>query len=184
MKRLLAIIFTAVFAAGCTSVKVSEKGLNKVYVTNSTPVDLLPVQAIEQQVELYQYFEGDFGRQQFASLLYLEADSTKISVLILNEMGIEMGSIVYDGKSAVMESSLFPEKLKCEYILLDLQNAYCEVSRLQEHYKKYGLVFTSEGTRRTISRKGELIEEVIFEENNIVIKNHLRKYTYKLQSQE
>lgn len=183
MKKFCLIFLVSFLFAGCASLRNGEGGLNKVYVTNSTPVELLPVQAMVESVEEYQYFEGDFGRQKFASLLYLEADSTHISVLILNEMGIEIGSITYDGKRAVMDSSLFPKQLKCEYILLDLQNTYCDPQLLQEHYKKYGLDFAAADSRRTISRKGTLIEEITFEENLIQIKNHLRGYTYRLQSQ-
>ncbi len=166
----------------CTSpAKIPE--LNKVYVTNTNRVDLLPVNAITESIEQYQYFEGDFGQRSFASMLYLQADDTGIQVMVLNEMGVDIGSMVYDGKSAVMDSALFPKQLKCEYIILDLQNAYCDASNLKEHYKKYGLDFNAGDGHRTISKKNELIEEIIFQGNNIQIINHLRGYTYRLTGQ-
>ena len=91
-----------------------RRNTNPVYVTNTKKVYLLPVESIRTPVESYQYFEGDFGSKKFNSNLFLTADSSGISVLILNEMGIEMGLLVYDGESASLESTMFPKSLKCE----------------------------------------------------------------------
>lgn len=169
---------------GCAS----SSSLHKVYVTNSNRVDLLPVNAISQQIDEYQYFEGEFGDNSFSALLYLQADSQKIRILLLNEFGIEAGSIFYDGETAELKSDFFPKNLKCEYIILDLQNAYADLSALKNHYEKYGLDFEEEifdgKTLRKISKKGETIEEITITESQIVIKNVLRNYKYTLTKAE
>lgn len=166
----------------------SSSHLNKVYVTNTNRVDLLPTNAISKQIDEYQYFEGEFGEKAFSALLYLQADSQKIQILLLNEFGIEAGSIFYDGETAEFESEFFPKNLKCEYIILDLQNAYADSDALKNHYEKYDLDFDeniSDGkTLRKISKKGELIEEITITENQIMIKNILRNYKYTLTKAE
>jgi len=180
-----------------------RRNTNPVYVTNTKKVYLLPVESIRTPVESYQYFEGDFGSKKFNSNLFLT-----ISVLILNEMGIEMGLLVYDGESASLESTLFPKSLKCEYILLDLQNAYAEEDALKKHYASYGLEFeevsqpsSSEqnnnapssapgGTQnaplktRYIKNGKKIIEKISIFEKKIEIENILRGYSYRLTAAE
>lgn len=178
------LISLSLFLVSCAS----SSSLHKVYVTNSNRVDLLPVNAISQQIDEYQYFEGEFGDNSFSALLYLQADSQKIRILLLNEFGIEAGSIFYDGETAELESDFFPKNLKCEYIILDLQNAYADLSALKNHYEKYGLdfeeeIFDGKALRKT-SKKGETIEEITITESQIVIKNVLRNYKYTLTKAE
>ena len=191
MRKTLVLCFIPLFLLiSCASTNKSAQNsksqhLNKVYITNSTPVSLLPPSSITQTVDSYQYFEGKFGARSFASMLYLFADSEKIQILMLNEMGIQIGSITYDGVFATMESTLFPKNLKCEYILLDLQNAYASEKSLKNHYESYKLLFESETlpngeSVRRIKKGSELIEEVHLGKTQIEIKNYLRKYTYIL----
>ena len=168
-----------------------RRNTNPVYVTNTKKVYLLPVESIQTPVENYQYFEGDFGSKKFNSNLFLSADSSGISVLILNEMGIEMGLLVYDGESASIESTLFPKSLKCEYILLDLQNAYADTAALKSHYASYGLVFEEilqpgavPVKTRCIKNGKKIIEKISFYERKIEIENILRGYSYRLTAAE
>ncbi len=170
-----------------------RRNTNPVYVTNTKKVYLLPVESIQTPVESYQYFEGDFGSKKFNSNLFLTADSSGISVLILNEMGIEMGLLVYDGESASLESTLFPKSLKCEYILLDLQNAYAEEDALKKHYASYGLEFEEVSQPasqepdvkiRYIKNGKKIIEKISIFEKKIEIDNILRGYSYRLTAAE
>lgn len=158
----------------------SASSLEKVYVTDKIQVPLLGTDAILDEVDEYQYFEGDFRQKKISSLLYLHADSSQIKILLLSEMGIEIGSVVYDGRSCVMQSAFFPKNMKGEYIILDLQNAYCPVSSLYEHYKRYSLDFAEKGNERTLSKDGKVIEKITRDGNYISINNVLRNYTYTL----
>lgn len=176
-----ASLMLALFSS-CASLK-ENTSLNKVYVTNTTAVCLLPPSSIKNEIEQMQYFEGNFGKNSFSSMLYLQADSTQIQILMLNEMGIEIGSLFYDGVSCTMQSSFFPKNLKAEYIILDLQNAYADTQDLTAHYKKYGLNFSQNASVRTISKSGTLIEQITEEDNTITIENYLRGYTYRLTAE-
>lgn len=169
----------------------SAPKLNRVYVTNTNRVDLLPVEAISREIDEYQYFEGSFGEKSFSALLYLQTDKDSINILLLNEFGIEAGSVYYDGESARFESEFFPKNPKCEYIILDLQNAYADFKALKTHYEKYNLVFeeaiedsadTEKYVRFIKDKKGRIIEEIVKEPGRITITNRLRNYRYILSS--
>lgn len=180
IRHKLSILFACVFFVSCAS----TSRLNKVYVTNSNKVDLLPTNAISRQIDEYQYFEGIFGEKSFSSLLYLQANQNEINILLLSDFGIEAGSIFYNGETANLESDFFPKNLKCEYIILDLQNAYADFSVLKNHYEKYKIDFeensNSERTVRKIIKNSKIIEEIKIEQDKITIENHLRNYKYIL----
>ena len=185
-----AIVLSLVLVSWASSRNAEEEvHLNKVYVTNTTKVPLLPVSAIKEELDLFQIFEGKFGHKSFPNtMLNLQSDSEGIVILMLNDLGIEIGSIEYNGKSCVMNSSFFPKNLKAEYIVLDLQNAYADAEELKTHYKNYNLDFDEtsamvngqEAKVRTICEKGKIIEQIVLQNSNVEIKNKLRDYTYNL----
>lgn len=188
---LISAIVLSLVLVSCASSRNAEEEvhLNKVYVTNTTKVPLLPVSAIKEELDLFQIFEGKFGHKSFPNtMLNLQSDSEGIVILMLNDLGIEIGSIEYNGKSCVMNSSFFPKNLKAEYIVLDLQNAYADAEELKAHYKNYNLDFDEtsamingqEAKVRTICEKGKIIEQIVLQNSNVEIKNKLRDYTYKL----
>lgn len=188
---LISAIVLSLVLVSCASSRNAEEEvhLNKVYVTNTTKVPLLPVSAIKEELDLFQIFEGKFGHKSFPNtMLNLQSDSEGIVILMLNDLGIEIGSIEYNGKSCVMNSSFFPKNLKAEYIVLDLQNAYADAEELKAHYKKYKLDFDEtsamvngqEAKIRTICKDGNIIEQIVLQNSNVEIKNKLRDYTYKL----
>ena len=188
---LISAIVLSLVLVSCASSRNAEEEvhLNKVYVTNTTKVPLLPVSAIKEELDLFQIFEGKFGHKSFPNtMLNLQSDSEGIVILMLNDLGIEIGSIEYNGKSCVMNSSFFPKNLKAEYIVLDLQNAYADAEELKAHYKNYNLDFDEtsamingqEAKVRRICEKGKIIEQIVIENSNVEIKNKLRDYTYKL----
>lgn len=191
-----AILFS-LFSCGSTN------NLNKVFVTNTNRVDILPTNSITSEIDEYYLFEGTFGDKKFNATLNIQADSNGIDILILNDFGVEMGSISYDGMNATMNCNLFPKKIKPEYILLDLQNVFADFEVLKNHYQKYNLDFEEITERclpfpaeinepqyfvvdRILSKKERNIEII---ENNtnsrtVTIKNLLRDYEYKLTKAE
>ena len=176
----LSLFFLCAGFTACTSSK-----LNEVYVTNTKKVPLLAPSSMDGIVECYEYFSGSFGEQSFAVTCYFTSDEEGMNILMLNDFGVQIGIIYYDGETAGIESSILPGNFKSEYILLDIQNAYYDADELKKHYKQYKLDFTQEvlpdGTKvRKVFNKKELIEEIRIIEKNISIKNYLRGYSYEL----
>jgi len=192
---LAAICLSAATFISCGSTNVASN-LEKVYVTNTTKVDVLPVDAIFPEFEKYQHFQGTFGDTTLNALAYIQAGPTGIEVLLMNDFGGEIGSISYDGANAKLDSSVFPKKLKAEYIILDLQNAYADTQKLKEHYSNYDLEFceikTNVSTKtggftiaeRAIAKNGKVIETITIGNGVVTIKNLLRGYEYKLTANE
>ncbi len=181
MKKLSVIVLlTTLLISGCATTKVDIPELNKVFVTNSKRVDLLPVSAMIKSIDECSYFEGAFRDKTFSALAYITADNTGITLLLLNEFGIEIGSVIYNGTTAQLDSQLFSKKAKCEYLLLDIQNIYCDAQRLKEHYSKYGINFSYCDTERTICKNKKVIEKIQYSDDKIVLTNFIRNYSYTL----
>ena len=99
-----------------------------------------------------------------------------------------MGNLSYDGEEVVFNSAVFPENLKAEYILLDIQNAYYKNQSLQNAYEQVGLTFeeekTEEGIIRRVKNGKKIVEEITINLNSIKINNYLRGYQYNLTKAE
>lgn len=162
--------------------------LNPVYVTNRAKVFPLAPENIAEDVEGMQIFSGQFtfrGRKiDFSSPVYVQADAQAIVLMLLSDFGVETGTIFFDGKEARIESSFFPTNIKCEYIILDLQNAYYRADALESLYQSAGLEFaetTEDGKKTRIIKQGnKIIEEISIDADVIQIKNRLRSYEYCL----
>lgn len=167
---------------------VQPTSLNPVYVTNRAKVFPLTPENIAEDVEGMQIFSGQFtfrGRKiDFSSPVYVQADAQAIVLMLLSDFGVETGTIFFDGKEARIESSFFPTNIKCEYIILDLQNAYYRADALESLYQSAGLEFaetTEDGKKTRIIKQGnKIIEEISIDADVIQIKNRLRSYEYCL----
>lgn len=188
MKKQLFLLATAVlFLTGCSSNRI-EHNTNPVYVTNSKAMYLLPLQDMDGEIDSYQLLNGRFGDTKFTLVCYMICNDREISIDLLNDFGTDMGNLRYDGNVVNFTSAVFPENLKAEYILLDIQNAYYRTEALQKVYTALGLEFEEEIKEKTVIRKikkGKKIIEVITKNGNSVkIQNNLRGYEYNLMEGE
>ena len=121
-------------------------------------------------------------------MLYFQCDESGIFITLLNDFGTDMGNLSYDGEEVVFNSAVFPENLKAEYILLDIQNAYYKNQSLQNAYEQVGLTFeeekTEEGIIRRVKNGKKIVEEITINLNSIKINNYLRGYQYNLTKAE
>lgn len=195
LKRTAIALFFALslFSCATKSANISKTpSLNPVYVTNKVKVYPLSPDALENEVEGYQMFSGHFSLKKremdFGAPLYFQADKDGVFIMLLSDFGVEAGTIVYDGEKIVIESNFFPSKMKGEYIILDLQNAYYSAKALKALYEKAGLLFcettTGETKVRTISDKNKIIEQITISPDFVQIKNLLRNYEYTLMTVE
>lgn len=190
MKKLVtmgtALVFLLTLTA-CTTVK-QEGTLAPVYITNSKPIQLLPPQDMNGAVDNLQQLKGTFGDENFSLLVYFQSDYTGIFMALLNDFGTDMGNITYDGNYVEFETTVFPQNLKAEYIIADIQNAYYKTDAVRANLEGAKLKFTEEKvdgiTVRKIFSGKKLIEEIKIEDSTIIITNHLRGYEYILTVSE
>lgn len=182
-KKLFVLGAAAFLFFSCATTKLSP-----VYVTNSVKVQLLPVDSIKSEIDDYYLFEGEFGDKILSSIAYLTLSKKEIAVVLLSDLGVTLGEIIYDGESCSINSVVAPKKMKPEYIVLDLQNAFADFKTLKSHYSETKLSLTEEKSGGTTVRKimsgKETVEEITIDEKSILVKNHLRKYEYRLTKSE
>ena len=212
-------LFLMIFAfsvISCSSSKIqqiSQKNENssvlpQVYITNSKKIKLLKNSEFQGNFDKIQMISGNFGSQNFEFLGNLQIDSNSLSLTILSPMGTDLGAIYFDEKGIVLDSAYFPQNLKAEYIICDIQSAYFPAESLRENFRKAGLSFTEEIMNlskneenvktddeipqnsknlieknqiiRKIYDKNKIIEEIVISQNEIRISNKLRNYEYIL----
>ena len=179
------------FFSSCAGTSHRESSFSPVYVTDTKKLQVLPPRYMNGRLDELQFFSGNFSGRNFYFQTYIQADKKGLSLTILNEMGFEMGSLSYTETDLSFSSSYFPQGLKAEYMLLDLQNCYYDVDMLRESYAAAGLEFstsTTEGTEtRRIQDGDTIIEEITIEKRekgrkDIRIANNLRSYSYELRT--
>jgi len=180
---LFSFIFSIFIFTACTTNRI-EHNTNPVYVTNTNPMYILKPQSMEGIIDSYQLLNGSFGETNFTFLCYIQCDDKGINISLFNDFGTDMGYLFYDGNIVQFQSAVFPENLKAEYIILDIQNAYYSESELKEAYKAAGLSFEAQKTEnsevRIIKSGKKIIEMITKNGNSIKIQNSLRGYEYNL----
>ena len=179
------LLVVPLFLSSCVSTK-KQKVLS-VYVTDSKRVNLLAPSAVEHDVNVMQMFTGSFSASKKDSMNMIactECTEEKISVVMMNELGIEIASLLYSSSGISLHSSFLPDGVKPEYIIMDFQNVYYKPSLLAAEYNTCGLSFTVEkngGVERRVIMDGDVVIEMIEKKDKeILLHNYLRGYTYRL----
>ncbi len=184
---LLAIILSASVFTSCATVK-KLPGLEKVYVTNTKQINLLPTECIAQPLDSIMQLNITFEENSFSVLTYIQADENILFMELMNDFMISMGTLEYDGSSIQFDCAAFPSSLKPEYIINDFQNAYYSAGELKKNLNASRLIFeeTAEGevTKRFVKDNSKVIEEITITAESVTIKNYLRNYEYTLFSAE
>ena len=157
-------------------------------VTDAAKVRLLPPEAVASGIDGCYLFEGTFGGRSVSSLAYITMNEREVAVTLLSDIGVTLGEIVYDGATCAVESAVIPKRLRAEYIVLDLQNAFAELGPLSRLYGESGLSFAEERTGGSVTRRvldgGAVVEEITSDGRTVVVRNLLRKYEYRLTAAE
>ena len=185
------LLFAATISLfSCSSLRGNDKpeSLSPVYVTDDKPVSVLPPRCMKGSLDTMQLFTGSFGDKAFTAWAYIQADQEGLTMLFLNDMAIDMGTLSYRENTLSFSSPYIPKNIKAEYILLDIQNVYYDFDSLAELYDSAGLSFTSsvaEGNRTYLLKDGDtIIEEIVSTGTVIRIQNFLRGYSYELKLAE
>ena len=185
---VLALSLLLCVFASCATAGRKGAGEASVFVTDSKSVPVLPPPCMDGILDELQLFTGSFGEQTFSSLAYIQADQGGIDITLLNEMGMDMGKLGYDGKNLSFSSPYFPKDVRAEYMVLDIQNAYYDVSALKKQYDASGLAFSCEhlGGKeiRRVLDGDRIVEEIVKDGNAVTITNFLRGYRYDLRKVE
>ena len=178
------IVMASALFISCATNRIEGPVTPAVYVTNTKKVNILTTENISKPMDEVQLFEGSFGGQSFSFPIYINADEKGIYVSILNDVGTSMGELSYSNGNVEFNSAVFPENMKAEYIVWDIQLAFYDPQSLKDRLAKFRLDFSVENDgveeiRKIIDGKN-VIEEIHSSGTSTVIKNHLRVYEYHL----
>ena len=195
MKKLLFLLsmFSSLitFFTGCqSSPKIQGSKTEPVYITNSKKFYLLSPKEISSPFEKQIMFEGEFQKNSFSILSYLQATEQELYINIFTDFGTSLGEIIYNGTEIVFDSAIFPKNLKPEYIISDIQFAYYNFDAVKNALNKIQIGFFNESSnsdstqiftiRNGLKSTSPLIEKITYSGNIITIENFLRGYKYIL----
>ncbi len=185
----LLLLFLCISCATTGRKGAGELRVGPVYITDSKAVPLLIPEYMDGSLDELQLFTGSFGGQTFSSLAYIQADQSGLSIMLLNDMGMDMGILSYDGRNVSFSSPYFPKNVKAEYIVLDIQHAYYAVPALMMLYDvAEGLSFSCENENgkeiRRVLDGDSIVEEIVKDGDAVTITNLFRGYRYELRKVE
>lgn len=184
----IVLLFSILLISGFSSCRTTktQKSLRPVYITNTKKINLLPADDCLVFIDGVQLLTGAFGETAFSLMSYSQIDKEKINLALFNDLGTDMGSLVFDGGQVIFESPYFPSNLPGEYIIADIQNAFYDFEELKKNYNSAKLIFEEtvqedlETKRRCIYDGAKLIEEIHISKTEITVTNLLRGYNYSL----
>lgn len=186
-------LFSGMFFS-CTSSKIKDDedelpSYNPVYITKYVKSYLLPLSWCDGDMEETDLFEGKLGSSVFSSTLLFKSTKKQMNITMLGNFGNTIAELNYDGKDISFESSYFPSHLETQYVIFDIQTAFYNFEKLQQHFKNLGLSFEQDVSlkddgliveKRILKTKDQTIEEIEIDGKQIKIKNPLKKYEYMI----
>lgn len=180
-----ALVLLCIFVAlsSCVSTK-NNTVLDKVYVTNTKTVNVLPLSYYGDVVDDVVLLTVKTKDESFNFVTYLQSDESSIYLSIMNDFGVEMGSLYYDGVSVDLNCDLFPKSLKGVYLVNDIQNIFYSSDAVRENLEASKLDFTVDIADNSVTKRimngSKVVEEIKITDNVIILSNLLRGYEYSI----
>jgi len=167
-----------IFFSSCNSVRENRP---YVFLTNSSKYFLLPSEKIEENMDSYQLVSASYGDMDYILNAWVKADKDGMEMILMNELGANMGELSYRDGSVSFSSPVFPQSLIGEYVVADFQLCFYNASALREALADSGLSFEDTGNRRRILQGKTVVIEIEKSQNTVKLVNNLRGYAYTLE---
>jgi hypothetical protein len=164
----------------CATNTTREKQLS-VNLTDNSKYILLPPEDIENSLDTAQQISASYKGRKFFLNAWVKADETGMEMVLLNELGAQMGELSYRNGLVSFSSPMVPSSMKPEYIVADFQLCFYNTAALRQALKDCGLSFEGTENNRRIFNGKTLVIEVEKDRNIVTLVNHLRGYTYTLE---
>jgi hypothetical protein len=190
-KIFLAVVAVCMPLAGtallssCAHLRVSSPSQDfTVYITNTKKITLMQPACMSGSIDELQLLNGKYGITKFSMQAWVQSDSEKMNMELMNELGTGIGQA---------DSPFFPKNMKAAYIVADFQFCFYDAEKIRELLSVSGLSFDErkeadgnggERTVRTIRDGDKIIEQITKTKKTSSLKNNLRGYEYILQTVE
>ena len=156
-----------------------------VYVTDSQKYTLLPPSAFEEDMDRFQNIVGSFQGNVHIFGSYIKSDDTEVAISFFNQLGGNVGELLYTGDTLKVNSHFFPQGTKFEYMMADFQFCYCQKELLSDRLEETGLRLEyseEDGNEiRQIWSQDQLIIQVERGKDYTRLRNFLRQYSYDIR---
>jgi len=183
---VVSVILSLFFS--CTTAKPSGRTEDPLatWLTDSVVYRLQDPSCLTEAVSEVQKIEGRYGPRSFSFLSVTEILDSSVMVLILNEMGIEIGSVSFDGAAVESSGFFISRELPAQYLVADIQFVYYRSECLEAALSPLGIHIleepSAEGSRFRDFYSGEnRIIHIEYSDSGIEYYNELRGYSYRLQ---
>lgn len=172
---------TSTGSTACTATSTAlQLGRNSTYTLAATA-------CIQNEIAEFQKIEGRFEKRQFNFLAYTVANDSVIDIIILNEMGMEIGAANYNGDTVTSSGFFNTYGLPAEYLIADFQLVYYRPGCLENSFSGEATRITEEEdadgvARRNVYETDELISTIEYREDVLTFTNILRGYSYTIYS--
>lgn len=180
------------FAVSCANGPAARNGQSgsggapdgAVYLTNRTVFKFLDPAGIEAPMDMLQRLDGAYGTREFSFMIYVLADSSRVEMIVLNDLGSEMARVVYADGEVTASGLVTKAGLSPNYILADFQLAWYRLDAVSAGLASSGLtcVDRREGdmTVREIIDDGKIIINIEKSADSLRLRNILRGYSYTI----
>lgn len=182
----LSILLSLASCAGSpTSRGAGERGADgAVYLTNRAAFRFLDTGGIEAPMDMLQRLDGAYGEREFSFMIYVLADSARVEMIVLNDLGSEIARIVYEGGVVTSSGLVTKAGLSPNYILADFQLAWYREEAVSAGLAASGLSCADrregELTVREIHDGDETIIRIEKRAESLSFRNILRGYSYTI----
>jgi len=181
LKSTKMVIILVLCCCSCASKVPGGENRPFIYLTDSSKYFLLPPSDIENPIDMAQRISASWQGSNFTFNAWLKADKTEMEMILLNDLGVNIGELSYRDGLVSLSSSVFPKSMKPEYIVADIQLCFYSANALRQAVEDCGLSFENSGNKRRILKGKNVIIEIEKSGNMVKLNNLLRKYTYTLE---
>jgi hypothetical protein len=132
-------------------------------------------------MDMEQRISASWQGSNYSFNTWLKADKTEMEMILLNELGVNIGELSFRNGLVSLSSPVLPKSMKPEYIVADFQICFYSEPALRKAIEDCGLSFENSGKNRRILNGKKVIIEIEKSRNIIKLNNRLRGYTYTLE---
>ena len=178
-KKTAIILFLCL--CSCASKTAITENRPNVYLTGSSKYFLLPASDIENTINMAQRVSAEWQGKDYFFNAWVKADEAGMEMILLNELGVNIGELSYKNGLVSFSSPIFPNSLKPEYIIADFQFCFYNIPALTRALEDCGLSIEYTDNSRRIFKEKNVIIEIEKNRNAVKLVNHIRGYAYTLE---